>query len=175
MLWKLKEKTRWLSCIADLLPDEGVQSMRALPQHHRGFSCYHHCLLVSYASYVLCRRLGWHAKEAARGGLLHDLYLYDWTDRSLHSALDHAWNHGAAALRNAQTRFLLTRREKDIIASHMFPLGPTVHHCREAWAVGLMDKLCAAAELLGLIPQGLDTVYVMPRRDYRHQALPKAM
>ena len=67
----------------------------------RCFSCYHHSLLVSYASFVLCRRLGWRAKEAARGALLHDLYLYDWTDRSLHTGRDHLKNHPATALENA--------------------------------------------------------------------------
>ncbi len=67
MFWKFNEKAPWISCISDLLADEAVQSMRALPQHRPGFSCYHHSLLVSYTAYCLCRRLGWRAREAARG------------------------------------------------------------------------------------------------------------
>ncbi|MEA4954749.1 MAG: phosphohydrolase [Pseudoflavonifractor sp.] len=162
MFWKLNEKAPWISCISDLLADEAVQSMRALPQHRPGFSCYHHSLLVSYASYCLCRRLGWHAGEAARGALLHDFYLYDWTDRRLHTCWSHLRCHGETALKNAEERFLLTRREKDVIVTHMFPLTPTPCRFRESFAVSFIDKVCAVLELIGLLPEGLDVPYALP-------------
>jgi len=146
----------WLEAVGDLLSDGDVRSMAALPQHRPGFSCYDHCLLVSYTSFALCRRLGWHSWESARGGLLHDFYLYDWTDRGTISNWRHLWGHPRAALRNAEGRFLLTPREKNIIVSHMFPLSLTPHRYREAWVVGLMDKLCALAELAGLAPRVAD-------------------
>ena len=57
------------------------------------------------------------------------------------------------ALRNARARFSLTWREEDIIRSHMFPYTPTkVYRCLESAVVSTMDKLCAAAELVGLVP-----------------------
>ena len=99
MFWKFKERAEWLACVDDLLPHRAVQQMTGLPQHRAGFSCGHRSLLVSYTSFCLCRRLGWNAREAARGGLLHDLYLYDWTDRGLHGAWDHLRNHPGQALR----------------------------------------------------------------------------
>jgi len=152
MLWKFRSKNEWLSSVADLLSSDAVQSMRRLPQHRKGFSCYHHCLLVSYTSFLLCRRLGWHAREAARGAMLHDLFLYDWHLPTC-SGWDHCWHHPQYALQNAKARFLLTPREQDAILSHMFPLSLTPHHYKESWVVGAMDKLCALMELLGLLPR----------------------
>jgi uncharacterized protein len=45
---------------------------------HSDVSCLEHCMSVSYNSYLICRRLGLNYQAAARGGLLHDLFLYDW-------------------------------------------------------------------------------------------------
>jgi len=161
MFWKFKEQAAWLSCVSDLLRDEAVQSMRAIPQHRKTFSCYHHSLLVSYTTFVLCRRLGWHAREAARGALLHDLFLYDWHSPSC-NGWDHCWRHPQYALRNARARFPLTPREQDAIVSHMFPLSLKRPHYRESWAVGCMDKFCAAMEMAGLLPKAVPTLRSLP-------------
>lgn len=149
-MWNFKEKDAYLACVEDLIADRAVQSMRALPQHTAGVSCYRHSVLVSYASFRVCRFFGLDARAAARGGLLHDLYLYNWRSRR---SFRHLFTHPAAALRNAMNRFLLGWKEADIIRSHMFPLTPTrTYHCWESLVVSTMDKLCAAAELLRLIP-----------------------
>lgn len=159
MFWNFKYRGEWLSCIADLLGDKTVQSMAALPQHRKGFSRYHHCLLVSYVAFVLCRKLGWKAREAARGGLLHDFYPIDWTQLDLRANFTHMLHHGEWALENAQERFLLTPREQDIIVSHMFPVTPHLYHYRESFAVSTMDKVCAVLELLGVLPGAIPTAY----------------
>ena len=49
-MWNFKHKDAYLACVADLMEDTGVQSMRLLPQHAKGVSCYHHSVLVSYTS-----------------------------------------------------------------------------------------------------------------------------
>jgi len=165
MFWNFKYREEWLSCVSDLLQDEAVQSMVELPQHKKGFSCYHHSLLVSYTGFVLCRKLGWKAREAARGGLLHDLYLYDWTAH-VHPGVAHMLHHGEWALENAQKRFLLTPREQDIIVSHMFPVTPHLYHYRESFAVSTMDKICAVLELLGVLPKAIPTAYALPAARY---------
>ncbi len=43
-----------------------------------------HSLFVAYWSYRAARTLGLDEAAAARGGLLHDLYLYDSKDKSAH-------------------------------------------------------------------------------------------
>ena len=152
-MWNFKEKEAYTACVSDLLSDTAVQSMRLLPQHAPGVSCYHHSVLVSYASFRICRFLGLDARAAARGGLLHDLYLYNWRDRRNHPGVRHLFSHPASALRNARDRFFVYWKEADIIASHMFPLTLTKpYHCWEALVVSTMDKLCAAAEVWRLIP-----------------------
>ena len=152
-MWNFKYKNQYLNYVSDLMQDTAVQSMRLLPQHRAGVSCYHHSVLVSYASWRVCDWLGLDARAAARGGLLHDFYLYNWRDAASHPGIRHGSQHPEVALRNARARFSLTWREEDIIRSHMFPYTPTkVYRCLESAVVSTMDKLCAAAELVGLVP-----------------------
>ena len=152
----LSQKYHWLDCVSDILADEAVRSMDAFPQHRTGFSCYRHCIWVSQISFRLCGALGWNAREAARGALLHDLYLYNWMDRGLPGLWRHLLDHPAQALENAKARFPLTDREADIIRSHMFPISTVRHHYRESVIVELSDKFCALSETLGLFPRRLD-------------------
>ena len=92
-MWHFTDQDAYLSCVWDLLDDSAVRSMRLLPQHARGYSCYHHSVLVSYASFRLCSLMGLDARAAARGGLLHDLYLYNWRDKSCHPEFNHTLRH----------------------------------------------------------------------------------
>ena len=126
--------------------------MRFLPQHAKGVSTYDHCCLVAYSSFCICAALGLDARSAARGGLLHDFFLYNWQTGS-RSGGDHAFNHPLYALANAEARFDLNDTERDIITTHMWPLP--LHRFYRRWeslVVSCMDKVCALAELMGLVP-----------------------
>lgn len=152
-MWNFKYKNEYLSCVRDVDVHADVQSMRLLPQHAEGVSTYDHSVLVAYSSYRVCRALGLDARAAARGGLLHDLFLYNWQERRGAGLRDHIQNHPRYALENAEARFSLTDTERDIIATHMWPATPTRFYRRwESLVVSCMDKLCAAAELLHLVP-----------------------
>lgn len=147
------EQDDYLEQVSDLLRHPEVRAMDALPQHAPEVSCLHHSLLVSQLSYRLCRRLGLDARAAARGGLLHDFYLYNWQDKATHPDVSHAFDHPLVALENARARFPLSPKEEDIIATHMFPLALSrPYRCPESLIVSTMDKVCAVAELLHLIP-----------------------
>ncbi len=63
--------------IKDLVHHPIVLQMKKYP-HHCGTSCYQHCLNVAYYNYRICRHFGLDARSAARAGMLHDLFLYDW-------------------------------------------------------------------------------------------------
>ena len=117
---------------------------------HSDITVYEHCLKVAFAAYrfavendISCDR-----KALVRGALLHDYYLYDWHDPNKGFRW-HGFKHHRFALENAERDYPLTRRERKIIYSHMFPLTfwclPT---CREAWIVSIADKLVAAKETL---------------------------
>lgn len=147
------EQDDYLEQVADLLRHPEVRAMDALPQHALEVSCLRHSLLVSQLSYRLCRRLGLDARAAARGGLLHDFYLYNWQDKATHPDVSHAFDHPLVALENARARFPLSPKEEDIIATHMFPLALSrPYRCPESLIVSTMDKVCAVAELLHLFP-----------------------
>lgn len=152
-MWNFQYKSEYEACVADLERSGAVQSMRFLPQHAEGVSTYDHASLVAYTSFRICSVLGLDARAAARGGLLHDLFLYNWQDHSIHSFLDHMENHPRYALENAEALFALTDTERDIISTHMWPATPTkFYHRWESLVVSCMDKVCAVAELLRLFP-----------------------
>ena len=158
-MWNFRAYRAYLPLVEDLLADPAVRSMDALPQHAPEVSCLRHSLLVSYLSFQVCRFWGLDERAAARGGLLHDLYLYNWLDKSTHPDRNHAFEHPRVALANARARFSLTEKEADIILTHMFPLTITrPYGCLESLVVSTMDKLCAVAELLCLVPRTLPGV-----------------
>lgn len=138
----------FVGCVGDLLMTPEVQSMKSI-HHHPGTSCYEHSVFVSYVAFRLARRWGLDYMAAARGGLLHDLYLYDPKDRSAHPG-NQCLDHPEFALRNAEALCgRLSSKERNIIISHMWPLAKYLPRCREAVAVNLADKLCATAEIAG--------------------------
>ena len=135
-------------CVGDLIYTAEVQSMKDIP-HHPGVPCYEHSVFVSYVAFRLARRWGLDYHAAARGGLLHDLYLYDSHDKTAYTGLQ-CFTHPKEALKNADALVEnLSGKEKDIIISHMWPLARHMPRCREAYVVNLADKLCCTAELLG--------------------------
>ena len=77
-----------------------------------------------------------------------DYYLYDWHDPNKGFRW-HGFKHHRFALQNAERDFVLSKRERNIIRSHMFPLTFwCLPKCREAWLVTLSDKLVATEETL---------------------------
>jgi uncharacterized protein len=142
---KARQLALFESSIRDLMLSPVVHSMDQYI-HHGQVTCLEHCLSVSWHSYLVCRRLGLDYRAAARGGLLHDLYLYDWHFADSHTGL-HGFNHPATALRNARRYFSLNLREQDIIAKHMWPMTIIPPRHRESLVVCLVDKYCALIEV----------------------------
>lgn len=133
-------------CVSDLLQDEAVQSMEKYIQHG-DVNCLEHCISVSYKSYLLCKRLGLDYRSAARGGLLHDFFLYDWHITKPKSGL-HGFTHPYTALENANERFRLNKIEKDIIEKHMWPLTVSLPKYKESFIIVLIDKQCSLMETI---------------------------
>jgi uncharacterized protein len=133
-------------CVRDLMKNETVLLMSNFMQHGN-VTCLQHCILVSYKSYLLCRMLKLDYKSAARGALLHDLFLYDWHEKDDTRGL-HAFSHPYTALRNANGAFVLNDREQDIIKKHMWPLTVVMPKFPESLIVSAVDKYCAVTEFL---------------------------
>ena len=77
---------------------------------------------------------------------LHDLYLYDPRDKSAHPG-SQCFDHPRAAARNAEQVTKLSDKERNIILSHMWPLGGALPRSLEALLVDLVDTFCAGLEL----------------------------
>lgn len=132
-------------CINDLIYHESVLSMENYIQHS-DVSCLEHCIQVSYNSYRICKKLGFDYRSAARGGLLHDLFLYDWHVTKPKEGL-HGFTHPTAALKNANKYFKLNELEKDIIQKHMWPLTMQLPRHKESFVIVFVDKYCAIKEI----------------------------
>lgn len=133
------------SIIKDIKENETVQKMKNFRQHY-DTSCYEHCLNVSFISYRICKKLKLDYVAVARASMLHDLFLYDWRKRVDGRKGLHGFTHPKTALLNAEKIFKLSKKEKDIILKHMWPLTVSFPRYAESWVVVLVDKYCAIKE-----------------------------
>lgn len=137
--------TEFYSHIDYLLEKDEVQQLDNFIQH----CCYtrlKHSLDVAYYSFMITRFLGWDYVSAARAGLLHDLFLYDWRKEENFTARSHAVNHPEIALENARKICVLNEVEEDIIRKHMWLITPIPPRYKEGFVVTFVDKFCAARE-----------------------------
>lgn len=135
----------YLDCMRDLIDHPMVRYMKNYIQHG-DINCLEHSLYVSYSGYLVCRRMGLDYRSAARGGLLHDFFLYDWHIKGSHEGL-HGFIHPHVALENANKLFCLNAMEKDIILKHMWPMTIKPPKYRETCIVITVDKYCAFMEI----------------------------
>lgn len=134
--------------VRELSRDGRMQHSRNFIQHG-DTSVYAHSVRVAYYSLWLaeCLHLHKHREELVRGALLHDYFLYDWHEKDKSHNL-HGFRHPYTALRNADADFTLSRRERNIILRHMFPLIPVPPSCLEGWIVCMVDKGCSVYEVI---------------------------
>lgn len=148
--WNSKKYTSsyndYVCCVKDLLKNETVCSMKHF-KHHCNVSCLDHSINVSYTSYLICKFLKLDYNSAARGALLHDMFLYDWRITNLPNG-KHAFVHPCIALKNANEISSLNFVEKDIIKKHMWPLTLALPKYKESFIVCLIDKYCASIEII---------------------------
>lgn len=146
--------SEYFEIVKDIITNKNVLKMKDYLQHGTT-TCYDHCLNVSYYSYILCKKLNLDAKSAARAGLLHDLFLYDWHTSTLSKNSSflkkHAFYHPLIALKNSNKYFRLSKIEKDIIAKHMWPLTITLPKYKESYIVSFIDKICCLSETIHIL------------------------
>ena len=114
----LEQSTKWaqdreyLDCVQDILDNKVFQSMDQFIQHGHT-TCKAHCIQVSYIAFEICRRRGWDSRSAARAGLLHDLFLYDWHTHAKETGeYFHGFTHPRVAMENAVRYFQIPEKEQ---------------------------------------------------------------
>lgn len=130
--------------LKELIINEKVQEMKNFRQHCN-VSCYEHCYLAAYYSYKICKKFNLDYKSATRAAMLHDLFLYDWRIKNGRKGL-HAFTHPKLACENASKLFDLSRKEKDIILTHMWPLTIKLPTSKEGLILTFVDKWSAICE-----------------------------
>lgn len=132
------------SFVDDLFNNEVVQQMKNYIQHGNT-TTFEHCVNVSYYNYLLCKKFSLDARAGARGGMLHDLFLYDWHTYKGENGF-HGSYHPKLALNNALKYFTISDLESEIIEKHMFPLTLSLPKHKETYVIILVDKYCGLLE-----------------------------
>lgn len=116
---------------------------------HGDVSVYDHSINVARSCVSFARKLGVNVDYDAlvKGALLHDYFLYDWHDENQCEGL-HAFEHPKIARNNAVDDFGLSKKEENMILSHMFPLGSVFPKYKESLILCCVDKYCASKETI---------------------------
>lgn len=140
-------KREFYESIQDILHHPVVLQMKQYYQHCET-DCYQHCLAVAYYNFYICKTLNLDAVSAARGGMLHDLFLYDWRKYSQRTGDHfHAMSHPWTAYRTAKQFFQLNDIEKEVITKHMWPVTLFPPKYAETYVICFTDKYCGTLEI----------------------------
>lgn len=133
--------------VKEILAEKHFLLMKNYIAHGR-YSVYDHCFRVSLLAYSMAKRKNMKVDYVSliRGSLLHDFYLYDWHHSHEGHRL-HGFRHPYFSYRNSIKYFSISRKEKNMIKSHMFPLTIwALPFSKEAWILTIADKICAHRE-----------------------------
>ena len=138
-----RQDLQYMSIVNDILNNKEFMKIRGI--EHHGISRYDHSLKVSYYSYKIAKALHLDYEQTAIGGLLHDFFLSP-ENRTQKDRLKSVFTHPKAAVEMAKSQFELTRKEEDMIRSHMFPINLSVPKYAESWIISMVDKCVATNE-----------------------------
>lgn len=137
----------YLDSVADLLEIDSVRQLEYCYQH-LNTTRLQHCINVSYYTFLLCRKLNLDYISAARAGLLHDLYFYDWKKQEQPCEGRHSCVHPKIALATAKEITNVNRIMEDAIVHHMWPMSIHMPKTKEGWVLQAVDKYCAMTEIM---------------------------
>lgn len=127
---------------------------------HGNTSVYDHSIDVARNCIKLALKLKLKVdmKTLVRGSLLHDYFLYDWHVKDKSHRL-HGFRHAKIAYQNASKEFDLNIVEKNMILCHMFPLNLRIPKYKESIILCIVDKVCAAKEVVNISIEKLKLLY----------------
>ena len=135
-------KLTFLEIAYPIINTKKYQSLKQ--DYHHGLTRYIHSMKVAKVTYFITKHLGLDYISATRGALLHDYFNEsEYLDTK---GLDKPRIHPFLALNNANHEYELNLVEKNIIISHMFPIGKIKPSYLESWVVSGVDKLVALDE-----------------------------
>ena len=138
-----KKDLQYMSIVNNILDNDEFLKIKKI--EHHGISRFDHSLKVSYYSYKIAKAMHLDYEQTAIGGLLHDFFLSP-ENRTQKDRIKSVFVHPKQAVAMAKSQFELTKKEEDMIRSHMFPINLSVPKYAESWIVSMVDKCVAANE-----------------------------
>ena len=157
---KIYNDKEYINYVEDILDNKEFNELKKYLHH--GGNRYDHCLRVSYHSYKLAKKFKLKEKEVARAGLLHDFFMVNNQEIGLKRRIKVLFTHPKIALSNAQKYYKLNDMEKNIIVSHMFPIGLTLPKYKESWLIDTVDNAMSIYERIYNFSQGIKSKFKKP-------------
>lgn len=121
------------------------QNFRELDNElHHGISRFGHSYRVAEGVYKVTKKFHMNYKEATRAALLHDFYFNYQLEEN--GDVKNLVEHPNMALLNASKYYELSELQKNMIASHMFPLSKVLPKYKESICITIVDKVVALYE-----------------------------
>lgn len=135
------KKDEYLDITKDILKNEKFNNLKN-EKHHYNSNRYEHSLKVSYYTYKVCKKLNLDYVSATKAALLHDFFF----DSEFINNKDKILNHYRASIANSSMIINLSKKEKNIIESHMYPVGGKLPRYKESIVVDLIDDYVSIKE-----------------------------
>lgn len=131
----------YFEIVNDIINDKYFKKLKD-ERHHLSNNRFDHSYDVSFRTYKICKKLNLDYTSATRAALLHDFFF-----KSEIKGPKEIVFHPKNALDNASKITELNDLEKNIILSHMFPIGFTVPKYKESVIVDMVDDLSSLKDI----------------------------
>ena len=150
----IREKRIFTKKIMQIKRYVKIQKMLEKYIQHGKTNLYIHSRNVAYLSYIIARfcerrfHIIINYDVLVVGAMFHDFFLYDWHLLEGRERL-HGIRHPKIASINAEKYYNISKKEKEIIETHMWPLTITkIPKTPEAIIVCIADKICSTKETI---------------------------
>lgn len=136
------QKNEFETLVKDIINNQNFKELDS--EMHHGISRFGHSYRVAEGVYKLTKKLHFNYKEATRAALLHDFYFNYQLEEN--GDVKNLVEHPKIALLNASKYYNLSDLQKNMIVSHMFPMGKVFPKYKESICLTLVDKVVAIYE-----------------------------
>ena len=144
MSLKDKDFYRFLRQFSYITCDEEFKKLKT--EVHHGSNRYDHSLRVALKVYKLAKRFNLNYVSATRAALLHDFFLR--ADLGDVSDPEELVLHPALAVENAKKRFNISKKEANMMITHMYPVTKEAPTTKEGWLLTYADKAVSIREYM---------------------------
>ena len=144
MSLKDRDFYRFLRQFSYITSDEEFKKLKT--EVHHGSNRYDHSVRVALKVYKLAKRFHLNYVSATRAALLHDFFLR--ADLGDVSDPEELVLHPALAVENAKKRFNISKKEANMMITHMYPVTNEAPTTKEGWLLTYADKAVSIREYM---------------------------